>query len=185
MSSWRTAARELSEMTLGIWGFGRVGQRVARAAKGFGMKTLYHDLLEIPESGRAGALPVEADQLVRETDILTLHVDGRPTNRHLINDDVMKQRPRRSLLANLSRGFVVDPAAVARALDRDPDSWALMDVHDPEPVPSDHPLLSRKNARLVPHIGAGTRPAKERMSRVVEDVWRVLSGEAPRHPAPR
>jgi phosphoglycerate dehydrogenase-like enzyme len=87
--------------------------------------------------------------------------------------------PPGAILINTSRGFVVDGLGVAAWLRDDPSAQAILDVHDPEPIEADDPLLGMANAHLSPHIGAATRLAHGNMSWVVRDVWRVLRGEQP------
>lgn len=177
--------RELAGMTLGIWGLGRVGSKVARVGRGFAMRVLYHDLRAIPEAERGGAEAVDRDSLLSQADVLSVHVDGRPENRGLITTSTFEAMKPDAVFVNAARGFVVDPLAARAWLDGNPGARAICDVHEPEPLPSDHPLLGHPRALLTPHLGAGTSPAKDRMGRVVEDVWRVLCEEPPRWPAPR
>ena len=147
------------------------------------MRVVYHDLLEIPEGDREGAIPVDRAALLTEADVLSVHVDGRPENRGLIGADVLAVLKPDARFVNAARGFVVDAEDLRAWLDANPDAHAICDVHEPEPVPHDHPLLGHPRALLTPHLGAGTRPAKDRMGGVVEDVWRVLVGEPPIWPA--
>ena len=169
--------RQLREMTLGILGLGKIGRRVARIARGFEMTAIYHDLVEIPEAERHGAIPVLRDELFARADVLTIHVDHRARNRHLINAATLTQVKPEVILINTSRGMVVDHAALAEFLRRHATARALLDVHDPEPIEADHPLLGLANARLAPHLAAATKRAHANMSWVVRDVWRVLRGE--------
>lgn len=178
------ARRQLAGLTMGIYGFGRVGRRVAGVATALDMRVLYHDLLDIPAEVRNGAEPVSRQTLLRESDIVTVHVDGRRSNRGLVDAAALALMKPDAVLVNTSRGFTVDPTALAAWLDAQPDALALLDVHEPEPFGADYPLLTLPNARLSPHLGAATALADRNMSRVVEDVWRVLRGDAPRFPAP-
>lgn len=180
-----TAARQLSDLTLGIYGLGRIGSGVARLGASLEMRILYNDLLEIPAPARHGAAPVSPAELLASSDILTVHVDARDQNRHLINAAALARLKRGAILINTSRGLVVDPHALSAWLRADPTARAYLDVHDPfEPITPDYPLLSVPNAVLTPHIASGTETAKTNMSWVVRDVWRVLSGEEPEFPAP-
>ncbi len=174
------AAKQLDELTLGIWGFGRIGSAVARVAQAYNMRTLYNDLLDIPADRRSGAEPVSVDRLLAESDILTLHIDGRPSNKGFVNAAAFARMKPSVLFLNTSRGFMLDAAALAAFLRRNPAARAMIDVHDPsEPITPDYPLLGIPNATLSPHLAAGTETAKRNMSWVVRDVWRVLSGERP------
>jgi phosphoglycerate dehydrogenase-like enzyme len=178
------APRQIAGSTLGVMGFGRIGRRVARVARAFGARVLFHDLLEIPASEWEGASPADFGTLLAESDVVSIHVDEREANRRLIDAEAMRLLRPDVVLVNTSRGMVMDPEALAAFLRANPGAQALLDVHEPEPFRSDHPLLGLPNAHLAPHIGSATAPAKRAMSAVVEDVWRVLCGERPRHPAP-
>lgn len=173
------APRELNQMTLGILGLGRIGKRMARVGTALGMRVLYHDLLSIASELRAGAEPVGFEELLRSADILTVHVDGRPANRHLLNERAFALLKPEAVLVNAARGFLVDNAACAAFFASHPAARALLDVHDPEPFGPSYPLLGLPNIRLSPHLAAATTRAQENMSWVVRDVWRVLQGEAP------
>lgn len=175
--------RQLDGMTLGVLGLGRVGSRVAKAAAAFGMRVLYHDLREIPEQQRHGATAVSSQRLLAESDALTVHVDGRAANRGLFGAPQFNSMKPDVLFVNASRGMVVDHHALAAFLRASPAARAMLDVHEPEPIASDNPLLGLANAHLMPHIGAATAKAHANMSWVVRDVWRVLSGERPEFPA--
>ncbi len=175
--------RQLSRLTLGVYGLGRAGKRVARVGRAFGMETLYTDLLEIPDHERQGARPVDPDELLEKSDVVTLHVDGRPENRHLIDAEALLRLKQDVIFVNASRGFVVNEAALAERLVACPAMRACLDVLDPEPPEVGNPLLGLPNARVTPHIGAATRIAHENMSWVVRDVWRVLQGASPEHEA--
>lgn len=179
------APKQMDELTLGIWGFGRIGSAVARLGAALDMRVIYHELLEIPPARRAGATPVGVDRLLSESDVLTIHVDYRESNRGLLSADALARCGPEVLILNTSRGLVVDHAALAAFLRANPRARAVIDVHDPnEPIRADHPLLGLPNARLTPHLAACTETAKRNMSWVVRDVWRVLSGERPECPAP-
>lgn len=178
------APNQLSEMVLGVWGLGRIGTRVARAAAGLSMSVIYHDLREIPHADRAGAQPVGRDELLARADVLTLHTDPRPSNRHLLGAQALALCKPTAIIINTSRGMIADAHALADFLRSRPASKALIDVHDPEPFDGNYPLLGLHNAHLTPHIAAATATAHANMSWVVRDLWRVLCGQPPEHPAP-
>ncbi len=178
------APNQVSELTLGILGMGRVGQRVARIAHGFDMEVLYHDLVDVPEEKRFGARPVGLDELLRRSNVFTIHVDSRPSNRRLVDRTFFERLPGHAIIINTSRGFIVDDLALAAFLRDHPSAKALLDVHEPEPFQGNYPLLGLPNAHLSPHLAASTATAHQNMSWVVKDVLRVLSGEKPVYPAP-
>lgn len=176
--------RELSERRLGMYGLGRVGSQVARAAAALDMEVVYHDLREIPEAQTFGAKRVGREELLATSDVLSVHVDGRSSNRGLLGVDAFGRMKSDVLFLNTSRGFVVDAAALAEHMINHPAAQAVLDVHDPEPFDRTYPLLEIANVHLSPHIASATTRAKTAMSWVVRDVWRVLQGEAPKFPAP-
>ena len=181
-AGWRTlraelgaASREIGALTLGIWGFGRIGSRVGRVAEALGARVIFHDLLDVPDDRRGGARPVSRDGLLELADVVTLHVDGRSENRGLVGADALGRMRPGAILVNAARGFVVDEAALVAWLRANPAACAILDVHATEPVPPDSALLGLPNALLTPHIGAATEVANRAMSMVVRDVWEVLA----------
>ncbi len=181
-----TADVQLSDLTLGVWGLGRVGQGVARLGAALDMRVLYNDLLDIPAAARSGAAPVDILTLLAQSDVISVHVDARASNHGLVNAAAFARMKPGVLFINTSRGLVVDSRALAAHFRAHPLALAYLDVHDPdEPIPPTYPPLGIPNVRLTPHIASGTRTAKTNMSWVVRDVWRVLNGEKPEHPAPR
>lgn len=177
------APRQLCELTLGIWGLGRIGTQIARVAAALEIPAIYHDLLDMPAERRHGAAPVSRDELLARSDVLTIHVDGRPENRGLVSAEALAKLKPDVTIVNTSRGLVMDNHALADFLIRHRGATALLDVHEPEPFTPSYPLLDLPNARLTPHIASSTALAHRAMSWVVKDVWRVLSGEPPHYPA--
>ncbi|HEY1379290.1 MAG TPA: NAD(P)-dependent oxidoreductase [Gemmataceae bacterium] len=176
---------QLDELTLGVLGMGRVGRRVGRiAANGFGMRVVYHDLLDVRPHLTFPATAVDPPALFREADVVTLHVDMRPGNRHLVGGPLLALMKPTAVLINTSRGEVLDAAAVAAAIREKRIAGAAIDVFDPEPPGADYPLLGFDNVLLTPHMAARTHTAVENMSWVVRDMVAVLTGRAPNYPAP-
>lgn len=178
------AERQLNELTLGILGLGRIGRRVAEVARAIGMNVIYHDIAEIAEADRGGATPVDCNTLFRESDVISVHIDSRPTNRLFVDRSLLELMRSNVVLLNTSRGFIIDADALGGFLRDNPDARAMIDVHEPEPFGDAYPLLGLDNATLLPHLAGRTRTALENMSWVVRDVVNVLEGRAPQHPAP-
>jgi lactate dehydrogenase-like 2-hydroxyacid dehydrogenase len=152
--------------TIGIVGFGRIGQAVARRAQGFGMEILYHDVQPLPDEVTAplGATYLPLEALLAQSDFVSLHVNLSPVTRHLINAQTLAWMKPTAVLVNTSRGPVVDQAALAEAL-RDGVIWAAaLDVTDPEPIPMDDPLVGLDNCLIVPHIASASRATRAKMA---------------------
>ena len=184
-----SAGEQLDGLVLGILGMGRVGQTVARVAQaGFGMRVLYHDIRDVSAELRTPAEAISFDELLARSDILSLHVDARPQNRHLIDARALGGRFR--WLINTSRGMVVDAQALGPALRAGRLQGVALDVYDPEPPPADSPyarLLETWPDRVIltPHMASRTHQALENMSWVARDVVAVIQGRPPQWPAPR
>jgi phosphoglycerate dehydrogenase-like enzyme len=177
---------QLNELTLGILGMGRVGRRVGHlAAAGFGMRVVYHDIVDVRPHLTFQAEPVALDRLLKESDVFSIHVDMRKGNENLISAPQLARMKPSAILINTARGEVLDAQALADAIRGNRLAGAAIDVYAPEPPGADFPLLGVPNVLLTPHLAARTATALENMSWVVRDVVAVLSGEAPKHPAPR
>lgn len=173
--------------TLGLVGFGRIGQAVARRALGFGMRVLYAARNDAPPELaaelRATRLPLDA--LLRESDFVSLHVPLRPETRHLIGVEQLCQMKRSAFLINTARGPVVDEAALVAALEEGLIAGAGLDVFEQEPQL--HPgLLALPNVVLLPHVGSAVTSVRSLMCALAaSDCAAVLTGEAPKHPVVR
>ena len=180
--------KQLDTLTLGVLGFGHIGRCLGRIAHAVGMRLLVNDLLPVEHLAPLVSYPfefVDKPTLYQSSDVLSVHVDGRPENEHLVNRSTLDLLQPHCLLINASRGMVIDPNGVADwALSvSDTGGAAVLDVHAPEPPPPSYPLFGLPNVRLLPHIAARTDRALENMSWVVKDVWTVLQGKEPRYPA--
>ena len=170
--------RDVHGAVLGVVGFGRVGQAVARRATGFGMEVLHHTRRETGIVGWRGDL----DRLLAESDIVTLHVPLTDETRHLIDPRRLALMKRDAVLVNTSRGPVVDEEALAVALEEGAIFAAGLDVYEREPEV--HPrLLGAPRTVLLPHIGSASLATRTRMARVAaENAVAVLAGERPEYP---
>lgn len=178
--------KQLDRLTLGILGFGRIGKCLGRVAHAIGMNVHVCDILPEPQLRKAVEFPfhfVTHEELYSESNIVTVHVDGRPENRRLIDAAALAHFKPDAILINAARGMLIDAAALADWLRAHPDARAILDVHDPEPPPADYPLWNLPNARLLPHLASRTDEALENMSWVVRDIAAVLEGRKPQYPA--
>lgn len=167
--------------SLGIVGMGRIGKAVARRARGFGMRVFYTQRNRLDETmERAlGATYVTLDQLLAESDFVSIHTPSTPETKHLFDAKRLASMKRGAILVNVSRGPIVDEPALAHALEHGPLAGAGIDVFENEP--DVHPSLrARTNAVLTPHIGSAEKQTREDMaSLAVLNVAKVLSGERP------
>jgi lactate dehydrogenase-like 2-hydroxyacid dehydrogenase len=157
-------------MTLGIIGLGRIGQAVARRARGFGMTILYHSREPKPEAERQlGVRRAQIEELLRDSDFVSLNCALTEETRSLINEDRLAMMKSSAILINTARGAVVDQAALTRALRDGVIRGAGLDVFEAEPVPLDDPLLQLPNVVLMPHLGSATERVRGKMSLLAAD----------------
>ena len=170
---------EVCGATLGIIGMGRIGQAVVKRASGFDMAVLYHNPKPEPDlEQELGAKFTTLPDLLRQTDILSLHVPLTPETTGMIGRAQFKLMQPHAILVNTSRGGVVDTPALVFALKNGQIAYAALDVTDPEPLPPTHALYSLPNAIILPHIGSATRQARSAMSLLaVDNLIAGLQGE--------
>ncbi|KZC02332.1 hydroxyacid dehydrogenase [Methylobacterium radiotolerans] len=173
---------ELAGLTLGLVGFGAIGQATARLAAALGLRVLaYGPSRPDADFANAGALrAASVDALLAEADIVSLHVPLTPGTRGLIGRDQLARMKREAFLINTSRGGLIDEAALVEALEAGTIAGAGLDVFAQEPLPVDHPLARQPRAILTPHVGGSTgaaliRTAETAATRVVD----VLAGRRP------
>jgi phosphoglycerate dehydrogenase-like enzyme len=145
---------EIREKTLGIIGLGNIGQELVRLVAPFEMKILAHDPYLLSGSEPKGVRMVSLEQLLRESDYVSLHCPLTERTRHLLNDSSLRLMKRDSYLINLARGPIIDQVALARLLAERRIAGAALDVFDPEPIKPDDPLLTLDNVLLSPHTAA-------------------------------
>ncbi len=179
--NWRTWGPQLLlgadfvSATWGLIGFGRIGQAVARRARGFDLRVIYHDPAASPAFG---ALPVSLDELLRESDFISVHVPLTTKTRHLINEQTLSQMKPGAVLVNTSRGPVIDPKALYAALKSHRIFAAALDVTEPEPLPPDDPLLELPNCLVVPHLGSASKRTRDLMAYMsAQNLLAGLKGE--------
>ncbi len=157
--------------TIGIIGMGRIGQAVARRARGFDMRILYNSRRRLPSDveRELDAEYVSLEELLRDSDVVTLHVPLTSETRHIIDEGKLRLMKRTAMLVNTSRGGVVSTSALVKALKKGWISGAGLDVFDEEPLPPGHPLTMLDNVVLAPHVGSGTKKTRERMAYLVAE----------------
>lgn len=165
--------------TLGLIGFGRIGQAVARRARGFDMRVLYYDVMRQPEAEaelRAEYRPL--DELLQESDYVSLHVSLTEQTQGLMGARAFTLMKPTATLINTSRGPVVDTEALYQALKAGDLAYAALDVTDPEPLPAGHKLLELPNLIVAPHIASATVSSRTLMARrAVSNLLAGLQGQ--------
>src|SRR3954469_18601726 len=165
---------DLADTTLGIVGWGRVGQAMARRGEGFGMRTVH--------SSRSSGIPLE--ELLEQADYVSLHTPLTDETRGLMGAAEFARMKRTAYFINTSRGGTVDQAALTQALIDGEIAGAGLDVTDPEPLPADDPLLRAPNVVVVPHVGSATGRTRSRMADMaVENLLAALAGDEMPHRA--
>ena len=177
---WRRAdfmGTELRGKTLGIVGLGKIGLTVADRARAMEMELLGSDpFVSAASAAEHGIELVELDELLRRSDVVTVHVPLNAATRGLIDEQALKQMKPSAFIVNVARGGVVDEQALAEALSAGRLAGAAIDVYEHEP-PHDSPLLSAPNTILTPHLGASTREAQAKAGvEVAQQVLEVLAG---------
>jgi glyoxylate reductase len=175
--------RDVWGKRLGIIGFGRIGQAVARRARGFGMEILYHNRSRKEEAERElEARYMQLGDLLEVADFVSIHTPLTPETTHLIGADELDNMKPEAVLVNTSRGPVLDEAALADALADRRIFAAGLDVYEDEPVV--HPkLLELENVVLAPHIGSASVETRDKMAALAsENLAAVLRGESPKTP---
>jgi glyoxylate reductase len=171
---------ELSGAAVGIAGMGRIGSRYGELLAGFGARLLYTSRSAKPEAeSRLGAERVQLDELLRRSDVVSLHLPASPQTHHLIDAGALRSMPGHAVLVNTARGALVDLAALAAALREERIGAAGLDVYEDEPrVPAE--IRDAPRTVLSPHVGSATVKARDAMARTVaENVIAVLEGREP------
>jgi len=177
---WRAPLMELAGKTMGIVGFGRIGQTVAGIARAFGMEVIAHDqfYLDVPEEFRPWLKLVPLDTLLRASDVITLHCPLTEETNQLINHKTISKMKRGAILINTSRGPVLNERDVAEALAMGQLGGLGADVLSVEPPTADNPLLCASNCVITPHIAWATRDARMRLIEIAaENLAAFLAGE--------
>jgi len=172
---------ELRGKTLGIIGFGRIGQAVARRAKCFGMKVIYYSRTRKPDAEtEIGAKYVDLETLLKESDIISIHVPLTKETELMIGEKELKMMKPGAYLINTARGRVIDEKALYKALKEKWIAGAALDVFWQEPLPKNNPLLELDNIVVAPHIGSATIETRSKMAEIVaENLIAFYEGKVP------
>jgi len=174
---------EITGKTIGIVGLGAIGKQVAKRLKAFDCTILAYDPFVDEETMRSfGARSAQLDELMNQSDIITIHLPVNPDTLGIINADRVAMMKHSAYLINTASTFVVDNEAIIKALQEKRIAGAGFDVYETWPVQPDSPLLDLDNVVLTPHIGGATYETIERYSNmVVDDAESFLKGERPKH----
>lgn len=174
-----TVGADLSGKTLGVLGLGKLGSRVAKVAKALDMKVLaWSQNLTPDKCAEAGVTYASKEDLLRQSDFVTIHMVLSPRSRGLIGAAELALMKRSACIVNTSRGPLIDEAALIDALRKGTIAGAALDVYDTEPLPVNHPLRTLPNALLTPHLGYVTQDNyRVFYTQIVEDIRAFLDGK--------
>jgi len=171
--------RALARLTVGIVGLGRIGQAVAKRLAGFGCRLLVFDpAIPADEIAQAGAEPASLDDLLGNSDLVSLHCPSNEKTRWLINESSIAKMKPGAILINVGRGDLVDPDALVAALGQGRISAVGLDVFSPEPIPADHPILRMENVIVGSHIASASEQAVVTLREsAAKTVLKAINGE--------
>ena len=175
---WKTPLMELAGKTMGIVGFGRIGQRTGAIAQAMGMKVVAYDHFRRPELETENCHYVSMEQLLSQSDVISLHCPLLPETKGMINQGTIGQMKDGVLIINTSRGDLVVEKDLAEALKSGKVAGAAADVVSTEPIRGDNPLLTAPNMIITPHMAWGARESRQRlMDQAVENLKAFLEGK--------
>ena len=175
---WDYPLVELSGKTMGVIGFGNIGQQVANVATAFGMKIIASEINKTDQSRRLNFKWAEVSELIEQSDVVSIHCPLFPETKGLINKHSLSQMKSSAFLINTSRGPIIEDADLAYALNNDIIAGAGIDVLSIEPPHKDNPLLTAKNCLITPHIAWATKEARERLLNIaVQNLAAFLDGK--------
>jgi glyoxylate reductase len=166
--------------TLGILGCGRIGLAMARRGIGFNMRLLAHDICANAEAEKLGIQFVSLDELLEQSDFVSLHAALTPENRGLLNEALLRKMKPAAYLINTARGALIDETALAKVLNEGVIAGAALDAFVVEPLPAEHPLRSAKNLLFTPHLASFARETGERVSNTAaQAIVDLMQGRKP------
>lgn len=158
---------ELYDKVIGILGFGKIGQAVAKRALGFGLNVIYYDpfVNKISPTLEPHVKQVSFDELLKQSNYISIHVSLTTETKRIINTNTIAKMKKQPVLLNLARGEIIDTDDLVNALKKGMIKGAALDVTLPEPVPGNHPLCNIENCLIVPHIGTATHECRYAMAK--------------------
>ena len=175
---WEHPLVELDGMVLGLAGFGKIGQKVAQIGRSFGMTVLVYDEYQA-DKRHEGVVFVKLDELLRRSDVVSLHYPLTDENLHMIDTESLTLMKTSAFLINTARGPLIDEASLAEALNAGRIAGAGLDVLNQEPPQKDNPLIKAKNCYITPHISWASKAARGRLLKTaVENIKVFLRGES-------
>jgi len=176
-SFWESPQMELVDKTMGLIGFGKIGQEVGKLANAFGMNVLATSGRRRPEVKYAPFEYVEMDELLQRADVVSLHCPLTDANAEMVNESFLKRMKTSGFLINTARGGLVSEADLAAGLNADWIAGAALDVVSQEPILESNPLLNAKNCLLTPHMAWATLESRQRlMKTTAENIAAFISG---------
>ena len=173
---------DLQGKTLGILGMGRIGSILAKRAKAFDMKIIYHNRSHVSKSREKslGVKYVSLDKLITQSDVISIHVPHTPKTDQMFNSKIFKKMKNSSFLINTARGKIVNEKDLGRALKKKIIAGAGLDVFESEPIGNNHPFTKIPNIVLAPHIGSSSKETREEMARItVKNLNLGINGKKP------
>ncbi|GAA0316533.1 D-2-hydroxyacid dehydrogenase [Bacillus carboniphilus] len=175
---WNHPLVELAGKKIGIIGYGKIGQAVGDIAKAFGMKVLAYARRKDPSLESDSVTYVELEELLQESDVISLHCPLTESTKEMINDDSIAKMKQNVMIINTARGPLIDEYALADALNNKRIAGAAVDVVSTEPITSDNPLLQARNCFITPHISWAPKEARQRLIDIaVSNLEKYLSGQ--------
>jgi len=173
---------DLDDMTLGILGLGKIGAAVARRAKAFNLKIIYHNrqTRNYKIETETQARYIDLNSLLRQSGFLSIHADLKSDSSHLMDSSRFRMMKKTSYIINTSRGQIINERHLIQGLNRKMIAGAALDVFENEPIPRHNSLLTVKNVVTLPHIGSATYQTRSKMSQI--EVQNLLNVFEPKEP---
>ena len=175
---------DLQEKTLGILGLGRIGSTLAKRAKSFDMKIIYNNRKRVSKTKEKslGVKYVTFDKLIRQSDIISIHVPHTPQTDKLFDKKILKKMKKTAFLINTARGKIINEKDLIEALKKKIIAGAALDVFESEPIGKNHPFTKIQNVTLAPHIGSSTKETRAKMAEItVKNLHLGINGKKPKY----